>query len=169
MKFAIKFCAVALLFFVGCKQAKKVNNLEISKVQELAFTSFGDKISNEKVVTSKEMLLKFEDMTFGDTINVKFASEIKEVCAAKGCWMKLPLTAEKEVMVRFKDYGFFMPLDSQGKEVVLEGKAFVQTTSVAELRHYAKDAGKSKEEIAAIITSKKEFSFEANGVLLKVK
>ena len=169
MKFAIKFCAVALVFFVGCKQAEKVNNLEISKVQELAFVSFGDKISNEEVVTSKEMLLKFEDMTFGDTINVKFASEIKEVCAAKGCWMKLPLTAEKEVMVRFKDYGFFMPLDSQGKEVVLEGKAFVQTTSVAELRHYAKDAGKSKEEIAAITTSKKEFSFEANGVLLKVK
>lgn len=169
MKFAIKFCAVALLFFVGCKQAEKVNKLEISKVQELAFVSFGDKISNEKVVTSKEMLLKFEDMIVGDTISVKFASEIKEVCAAKGCWMKLPLTAEKEVMVRFKDYGFFMPLDSQGKEVVLEGKAFVQTTSVAELRHYAKDAGKSKEEIAAITTSKKEFSFEANGVLLKVK
>ncbi|WP_392348444.1 DUF4920 domain-containing protein [uncultured Polaribacter sp.] len=169
MKFAIQFCAVALVFFVGCKQAEKVNNLEISKVQELAFVSFGDKISNEEVVTSKEMLLKFEDMTFGDTINVKFASEIKEVCAAKGCWMKLPLTAEKEVMVRFKDYGFFMPLDSQGKEVVLEGKAFVQTTSVAELRHYAKDAGKSKEEIAAITNSKKEFSFEANGVLLKVK
>ena len=169
MKFAIQFCAVALVFFVGCKQAEKVNNLEISKVQELAFTSFGDKISNEKVVTSKEMLLKFEDMIVGDTIHVKFASEIKEVCAAKGCWMKLPLTAEKEVMVRFKDYGFFMPLDSQGKEVVLEGKAFVQTTSVAELRHYAKDAGKSKEEIAAITTSKKEFSFEANGVLLKVK
>ena len=169
MKFAIQFCAVALVFFVGCKQAEKVNNLEISKVQELAFVSFGDKISNEEVVTSKEMLLKFEDMTFGDTINVKFASEIKEVCAAKGCWMKLPLSEEKEVMVRFKDYGFFMPLDSQGKEVVLEGKAFVQTTSVAELRHYAKDAGKSKEEIAAITNSKKEFSFEANGVLLKVK
>ena len=169
MKFAIQFCAVALVFFVGCKQAEKVNNLEISKVQELAFVSFGDKISNEEVVTSKEMLLKFEDMTFGDTINVKFASEIKEVCAAKGCWMKLPLSEEKEAMVRFKDYGFFMPLDSQGKEVVLEGKAFVQTTSVAELRHYAKDAGKSKEEIAAITNSKKEFSFEANGVLLKVK
>jgi hypothetical protein len=169
MKIAIQFCAVALVFFVGCKQAEKVNNLEISKVQELAFVSFGDKISNEEVVTLKEMLLKFKDMIVGDTIHVKFASEIKEVCAAKGCWMKLPLTAEKEVMVRFKDYGFFMPLDSQGKEVVLEGKAFVQTTSVAELRHYAKDAGKSKEEIAAITTSKKEFSFEANGVLLKVK
>ena len=169
MKFSIKFCAVALVFFVGCKQGEKVNKQEISKVQELAFASFGDEISNDKVVTSKEMLLKFENMIAGDTIHVKFASEIKEVCAAKGCWMKLPLTAEKEAMVRFKDYGFFMPLDSKGKEVVVEGKAFVQTTSVAELRHYAKDAGKSKEEIAAITTSKKEFSFEANGVLLKVK
>ena len=169
MKFAIKFCAVALVFFVGCKQGEKENKLEISKVQELVFASFGDKISNEKVLTSKEMLIKFEDMIAGDTINIKFASEIKEVCAAKGCWMKLPLAEEKEAMVRFKDYGFFMPLDSKGKEVVVEGKAFVQTTSVAELRHYAKDAGKSKEEIAAITTSKKEFSFEANGVLLKVK
>ena len=135
MKFAIKFCAVALVFFVGCKQAEKENKLEISKVQELVFASFGDKISNEKVLTSKEMLIKFEDMIAGDTINIKFASEIKEVCAAKGCWMKLPLAEEKEAMVRFKDYGFFMPLDSKGKEVVLEGKAFVQTTSVAELRH----------------------------------
>ena len=169
MKFAIKFCAVVLVFFVACKQGVKQNNIEISKVQELSFVSYGDKISNDKVVTTKEMLIKFEDMIVGDTINIKFTSEIKEVCAAKGCWMKLPLTEEKEAMVRFKNYGFFMPLDSKGKEVVLEGKAFVQITSVAELKHYAKDAGKSKGEIAAITTSKKEFSFEANGVLLKVK
>ena len=95
MKFSIKFCAVALVFFVGCKQGEKVNKQEISKVQELAFASFGDEISNEKVVTSKEMLLKFENMIAGDTIHVKFASEIKEVCAAKGCWMKLPLSRRK--------------------------------------------------------------------------
>ena len=60
-----------------------------------------------------------------------------------------------------------MPLDAQGKEVILEGKAFVQITPVEELQHYAEDAGKSKEEIAKITAPKKEFSFEANGVLLK--
>ena len=169
MKIAIQFCAVALVFFVGCKQAEKVNNLEISKVQELAFVSFGDKISNEEVVTLKEMLLKFEDMIVGDTIHVKFASEIKEVCAAKGCWMKLPLAEEKEAMVRFKDYSFFMPLDAKGKDVIVAGKAFVTVTSVEELRHYAEDAGKSVAEIAKITSVKKEFAFEASGVLLKVK
>ncbi len=169
MKFAIKFCAVALVFFVGCKQGEKEDKLEISKVQELAFASFGDKISNEKVVTSKEMLIKFEDMIVGDTINIKFASEIKEVCAAKGCWMKLPLAEEKEAMVRFKDYSFFMPLDAKGKDVIVAGKAFVTVTSVEELRHYAEDAGKSVAQIAKITSVKKEFAFEASGVLLKVK
>ncbi len=37
------------------------------------------------------MLAKFNTMKIGDTINVKFASTIKEVCSKKGCWMKLPL------------------------------------------------------------------------------
>ena len=62
-----------------------------------------------------------------------------------------------------------MPLDANGKEVIVAGKAFVQMTSVEELQHYAEDAGKSKEEIAKITAPKKEFAFEANGVLLKVK
>ena len=106
-------------------------------------------------------------MQAGDTINVKFASNIKEVCSKKGCWMKLPLDENTETFVRFKDYGFFMPLDSKGREVVLNGRAFVKETSVKELQHYAEDAGKSKEEIAKITEPKREFSFEADGVLMK--
>jgi len=40
-------------------------------------------------------------------------------------------------MVRFKDYGFFMPLDASGKEVIVAGKAFVTEVSVADLKHYS--------------------------------
>ena len=64
---------------------------------------------------------------------------------------------------------FFMPLDAKGKDVIVAGKAFVTVTSVEELRHYAEDAGKSVAEIAKITSVKKEFAFEASGVLLKVK
>ena len=167
MKLAIQLCAMALFLFTACKEGEKGSTEIATTHKETTYASFGDKISKEQVLTSKEMLAKFENMFVGDTIPVKFASEIKEVCAKKGCWMKLPLAQEKETMVRFKNYGFFMPLDAQGKEVILEGKAFVQITSVEELQHYAEDAGKSKEEIAQIIAPKKEFSFEANGVLLK--
>ncbi|MDX6746447.1 DUF4920 domain-containing protein [Polaribacter sp. PL03] len=169
MKLVVKFCAIALLVFTACKEGKKESKEVVVPAQELAYASYGDKISEEKAMTSKEMLTKFESMNVGDTVNVKFASEIKEVCVKKGCWMKLPLAEETETMVRFKDYGFFMPLDSKGKEVIVEGKAFVKITPVEELQHYAEDAGKSKEEIAKIIAPKKEFAFEANGVLLKVK
>ena len=83
--------------------------------------------------------------------------------------MKLSLDNEEETMVRFKDYGFFMPLDSKDRTVIVEGKAFVKETPVDELRHYAEDAGKSKEEIEKITEPKKEYAFEANGVLMKVE
>ncbi len=169
MKTIVKFCAIALLVFTACKDGKKENKEVETPIQEIAFATFGDKISEKDALTKDQMLAKFENMNVGDTIDVKFTSEIKEVCSKKGCWMKLPLNEGTETMVRFKDYGFFMPLDSKGKEVIVEGKAFVKITPVEELQHYAEDAGKSKEEIAKITEPKKEFSFEANGVLLGTK
>ena len=69
-------------------------------------------------------------------------------------------------MVKFKDYGFFMPKDIAGKEVIINGKAYVEEVSVDEQRHYAEDAGKTKEEIAKITEPKRTFSFEADGVLI---
>ena len=80
--------------------------------------------------------------------------------------MKLDTGNDETVMVRFKDYGFFMPLDASG-EVVIHGKAYVSETSVKDLKHYAKDAGKSQEEIDQITAPEMTWSFEADGVLLK--
>ena len=80
--------------------------------------------------------------------------------------MTIDINGKDQIMVKFKDYGFFMPLNAEG-EVVMNGKAYVSETSVEELRHYAEDAGKSEEEIAAITDPKFEYGFEADGVLLK--
>ena len=91
--------------------------------------------------------------------------KIVDVCAKKGCWMTLDM-GEETVMVRFKDYGFFVPTDASG-EVVINGKAFVNEISVDDLKHYAEDAGKSAEEIAKITEPEITMSFEADGVLLK--
>jgi len=80
--------------------------------------------------------------------------------------MKLDLGNEKESMVRFTDYGFFMPLNSDKKDVIVEGRAFISEISVEELQHFAKDAGKSEEEIAKITESETTYGFEADGVLM---
>lgn len=96
----------------------------------------------------------------------KITGKVTEVCLEKGCWMKLEKSNGEKVMVKFKDYGFFMPKDILGKEVVLDGEALVKEVSVKQLQHYAKDAGKSEEEIKKITQSKKELQFIAKGVLV---
>ena len=92
--------------------------------------------------------------------------KVVSVCQEKGCWMKIENAAGEDMMVKFKDYGFFMPKDIVGKEVVLDGDATVKETSVKQLKHYAGDAGKSKDEISKIKAPKKELTFTAKGVLV---
>jgi hypothetical protein len=167
MRLIVKTILVALLVFTACKSEKSEKKATETPETTASFDSFGAVISENDALSSAEMLSKFNSLQVGDTLNVKFASSIKEVCSKKGCWMKLPLNSETETMVRFKDYGFFMPLDSKDREVIVAGKAYVTEVSVDDLKHYAEDAGKSAEEIAKITTPKKEFAFEANGVLMK--
>ena len=131
------------------------------------FQSFGDSISAEGVISKEELLAKFETMKAGDTIEVKFRSEIKDVCQKKGCWMNLALNEDKNTFVRFKDYGFFMPMNAAGSDAIVGGKAYISVESVDELKHYAKDAGKSQVAIDSITEPKISYSFLSNGVLIK--
>lgn len=163
-----KFLCILSLSFVilGCKNEKTTNNSSVeSEEVAINYQSFGDEISDEMVLTEKEMVVKYEDLKPGDTISVKFKSNVKDVCQKKGCWMNLDM-GENEAMVRFKDYAFFMPKDISGQEIIVNGRAYVEEMSVADQRHYAEDAGKSNEEIAAIVTPKRTLALEADGVLI---
>ncbi len=106
----------------------------------------------------------FQDLEVAESLDVQMKGTITEVCQAKGCWMKVNLADEKEVFVKFKDYGFFVPTDSAGKEVVMNGLAFVEEMSVEDQKHYAMDKGANKEEVAKITQPKRTLRFEADGV-----
>ena len=167
MKLVLKICLVFLLAFTACKENKTEKTDSTTTEITTNYDSFGAVISDEGAIDSKTMLDQFKGLKAGDTLTVKFASKIDEVCSKKGCWMKLALADGTQTMVRFKDYGFFMPLDANDREVIVNGKAYITETSVADLKHFAEDAVKSKEEIEKIIESKLEFAFEADGVLMK--
>ncbi len=136
-------------------------------LKQTAYLSFGENINDRNVTPTKKMTETYNAMKVGDTVSVKTTAKVVEVCQSKGCWMTLTLDNGQEAMVKFKDYAFFMPKDISGKDVILNGKAYVNEVPVDEQRHYAEDAGKSKEDIAAITMPKKTFSFEADGVLIK--
>ena len=145
-----------IAFWIGCSSKPSV-----------AGDSFGAGVSKpESSVPFAEVVKQLDT---ADSVNVVMKAKVSEVCQAKGCWMNLidPLASSDEsLFVKFKDYGFFVPKDIAGREVLVEGMAFKEETSVKELRHYAEDAGKSEEEIAKITEPVTEKKFMATGVVL---
>ena len=126
-------------------------------------TKHGENISMDGAVSPEEFLKEFEGK---DSIHVKLTADVEEVCQKKGCWMTLDISDDYSLLVRFKDYGFFVPKDASGKKATIEGVARIDTISVAEQRHYLEDADASEEEIAAITEPQISYTFEATGVII---
>ena len=98
--------------------------------------------------------------------DTKLEGRILSTCPMKGCWMKMSVEQDT-ILVRFKDYGFFVPKSgAEGKSAIINGKLSVDTLSIAQLRHYAEDAGKSKEEVSKIVKPEITISFLADGVVI---
>ena len=125
--------------------------------------TYGKSITPESAISIGGLQDKLQA---GTAYTGKIEGKVVEVCKKKGCFMKLERPGGDAVMVKFKDYGFFMPQNIVGKTVVLEGQAKVNETSVERLKHFAEDAGKSKEEIAKITEPKKDIVIVADGVVV---
>lgn len=125
--------------------------------------TYGEKISKSGAIPVAKLESK---MASTETLETKITGKVLEVCTKKGCWIKLNNGTSEPLRVTFKDYGFFMPTDLVGKTVALDGFSKKTTSTVEELKHYAEDAGKSKEEIAKITQPKAAITYEAKGVLV---
>ena len=100
-------------------------------------------------------------------LKIRMKGEIISTCPMKGCWMNM-LVSNDTVLVRFKDYGFFVPKQGvDGSSAIVNGFLSIDTLSVAQLRHYAEDAGKKIEEIMKIKKPKITLSFLADGVAIQ--
>ena len=56
--------------------------------------------------------------------NVIVEGEVRRACTRKGCWMEIAESVDKAApgaRVTFKDYGFFVPLDSAGSHARVQG------------------------------------------------
>ena len=90
---------------------------------------------------------------------------ISQACTRKGCWMELvPAAGKSGVRVTFKDYGFFVPLDSKGMIARAEGVTTVKTLSKKEADHLAEEGAKLTRNADG---TAREVSFVANGVELR--
>ena len=73
----------------------------------------------------------------GKTVTVE--GTVRKACTNKGCWMELADGGEAKsaaVRVTFKNYGFFVPLDSAGSVAKVEGELKVAELSEAKAKHW---------------------------------
>ena len=124
--------------------------------------TFGEKTTAEGAIAANELPSKLQG---AEAAEVKVMGKVVEVCKSEGCWLRME-TASGPMLIKMKDHSFFVPLAMNGKTVVVNGTATLKETTVEMLRHYAEDAGKSKEEIAAIKEAKKEITIQAKGILV---
>ena len=86
---------------------------------------------------------------------VRLEGTIEKVCQNKGCWLELKQQASS-VHVTFENYGFFVPKDSMGKPVALEGRVIVKQPTPEDVAHLKAEGG--GESVGAKV------SIEATGV-----
>ena len=74
------FVAITILLVVACKQNTPDTTTQISKDTQTDFTSFGDVITSDNVLSQDDMASSYQNLTPGDTLDVKFKAVVNSVC-----------------------------------------------------------------------------------------
>ena len=156
-----------LLFVATTCIFTSCSSVEITEDALSDFDYFGDTIDVNNTTKLSNILGQMESGT--DSVFATFSAPITSICQKKGCWMELDLGNGENALVRFEDYGFFVPMNAVGELAILEGAMTIDTLSVEWLKHQASDAGKSDSLIASITDYEISYSILASGVALEQK
>jgi len=127
--------------------------------------SYGpEKVDVSKSVEVKDVVKGIESKN--ERLEFTFEAPLVEICQAAGCWVSVDKGNGETFRVRFKDH-FTIPVKTKpGTKAYFHGYAYWDEISVEMQKHFADDAGRSKEEIGKITAPKKEMCFEADGIVL---
>ena len=120
------------------------------------------KVDETKAITVEEMMKKFDPSKGDQEFTVH--GKLTQVCQSAGCWIKVENATDTPLMVRFKDHFTIPKSTAAGTMAYFHGIAYMDTTSVEMLKHYAQDAKKSQEEIDKITEPKVTMMFQADGI-----
>jgi hypothetical protein len=153
-----------IVLLVACGQSTQQHEQEESSSKLPEPGSYGIEFSAEETVPASELAGEFTNGN--DTIITIISGHIVSSCKHSGCWMDLDMGNGQLVHVTFNDDSFTIPLDAEGKNAVALGMAVREIIPVETLRNYAREEGKSEEEVAMITEPTYEYDFIARGVIL---
>lgn len=158
----------ALLFLFGTVVAQNTEaqtnkdyiQLSDPVAETEAYRVFGSSFDNELPGVSLDDLIDKAEKFNGRTVSTE--GKIKQVCQKKGCFFMLE-TDKQQVRISFKDYSFFIPTNTAGSMVKLNGTFDVKTISEKDAKHYAEDAGNDPD---AITGPQEEYALVATSVVI---
>jgi hypothetical protein len=111
-----------------------------AKVGPRGVTIRGERIDKAANVRLADLLRSPQSQN-GKAIVVE--GKVRRACTRMGCWMELAETDRGPgVRVTFKDYGFFVPLDSAGAMAKVAGTVKFVELSEAAAAHYKSEGGR---------------------------
>ena len=151
---ALLVTGIAPGLFAAEGEVKRLSEpVEVTATHEI----FGSTLPESPTPISFAELMKDNQQYLDQEVLV--ATRIAKVCQKKGCFF-VAQEGPSIARVTFKDYGFFIPTDSGGKNVVLLGTFSRKSVSKEQAEHYAADLG----EKAAATPEKFEYSIVASAV-----
>lgn len=155
MRYLLPFLTALLL--ITPSTAQDVIRLSEPVQQTESYEVFGSELDVESLQPKT-----LSQIIGGKEKGVTLVTVVKQVCAKKGCFF-IAQDEEYSARITFKDYGFFIPTDSQGKEVILVGDLSVTTLSEEQAKHYAEDAGEDPDDVKG---AQKEYSVVATSIIV---
>ena len=74
------FVVITSLIVISCKESNSDVIAEKNQEVQTNFTSFGDAINSDNVLSQDDMIASYQKLTPGDTLDVKFKAVVNSVC-----------------------------------------------------------------------------------------
>jgi hypothetical protein len=162
----MKYFSLIFLFLLAaaCQNATQQQGHSTGEKSLPSTGNFGNEVNFEQAVAADRVPGLF---TTSDTVAATIHGHISASCKHSGCWMDLDLGNDNALHVTFEEEAFTVPLDAAGKNAIAQGIAIRELIPVETLRNYARDEGKSEEEVASITEPVYYYEFIADGVLIE--
>lgn len=155
----IYLAALATLLAFIPAMAAETGAIRLSEPLEVGenYEVFGSAIPDAGEALALGELVSNSDQYLDNDVLV--TTRIAKVCQKKGCFF-VAQDGAATARITFKDYGFFIPTDSGGKQATLYGTFTRKPVSAEQAEHYAKDLG----EDVSLPADAYEYSLVATGV-----
>lgn len=158
MKCLASVLIIGIAVLGGCAKDKPVAAAHTAPV----YTSFGLPASADATtsITVEELLgnpKKYQGSV------AKVSGTVTEVCAKKGCWVKLADAKQEALFVKFTCpiSGRLIPMEAVGKPAIVQGRVLIKEIDEEQARHYAADGGATEAELAKIVGPQKQITVAA--------